>query len=95
MTNNNKLRYSMHIQWSERDQKYLVRLPEWKNAIQEYFAHGDTYEEAAKNGKEVLEFLLESEKELGGVIPEPQEANYEWTEEDEKYYKSLEGDDED
>lgn len=71
MPDNEKLRYSMLIQWSSKDNAYLVILPEWQNEIQDVFAHGDTYEEAAKNGRECLEFLVKSGKELGEDLPEP------------------------
>jgi antitoxin HicB len=55
-----KPKYTMIIQWSDEDQKYIVSLPEWGD-----LAHtpGATYEEAAKNGSEVLEMLLEDERE--------------------------------
>lgn len=62
MTNNDKLRYSMFIQWSDKDQCYLVELPEWGGRVMptQYVARGDTYEEAAKHGREVLETYIES-----------------------------------
>lgn len=46
----------MVIVWSEEDDCYLVHLPE-----QRFRTHGETYEEAAKNGQEVLKLLLEDE----------------------------------
>jgi antitoxin HicB len=58
MPNNDKPRYAMLIRWSERDNKYLVSLPEWKNEVQHFVTHGDTYEEAAVKGREVLEMLI-------------------------------------
>jgi antitoxin HicB len=78
------MKYSMLIQWSDRDNKYLVRLPEWENSIQTFFTHGDTYEEAARNGKECLELLVQDSQNL----PAPQTAEYEWTDEDEKRYNA-------
>ena len=54
-----KLSYSMVIIWSEEDDCYLVHLPDFPE--QRYRTHGETYEEAAKNGQEVLELLLEDE----------------------------------
>lgn len=38
-----KLRYSIFIQWSDEDQKYIVNLPEFGPYAH---THGDTYEEA-------------------------------------------------
>jgi predicted RNase H-like HicB family nuclease len=71
MTNPEQPRYSMLIQWSNEDNAYLVALPEWQNEVQDIFAHGDTYEEAARNGRECLEFLTKSAKELSEDLPEP------------------------
>ncbi|WP_017296307.1 type II toxin-antitoxin system HicB family antitoxin [Geminocystis herdmanii] len=49
--------YTMLIQWSEEDQCFVVSLPEWGEFCH---THGDTYEEGVKNGKELLDFLIES-----------------------------------
>jgi len=61
------LRYSMHIQWSDTDNTYLAifhDLPECK-------AQGDTYEEAARNGREALETFIEAAREHNEELPEP------------------------
>ncbi|BDM80290.1 MULTISPECIES: type II toxin-antitoxin system HicB family antitoxin [Acaryochloris] len=63
------LRYQMVIVWSEEDQCYLVHLPDFPE--QTYRTHGQSYEEAAKNGREVLELLLEED---GLSLPEPTSA---------------------
>jgi antitoxin HicB len=60
-------RYSMVIQWSEEDQAFIVSLPEFPNCR----THGATYEEAVKNGQEVLELIIESYREEGTPLPEP------------------------
>ena len=60
-------RYSMVIQWSEEDQAFIVTLPEFPNCR----THGATYEEAVKNGQEVLELVIESYREEGTPLPEP------------------------
>jgi predicted RNase H-like HicB family nuclease len=52
-------RYPMVIVWSDEDNCYLVHLPDFPE--QKFRTHGDTYEEAAKNGQEVLELLLEED----------------------------------
>ncbi len=57
----------MLIQWSDEDHVYIVTLPEFGGPK----THGDTYEEAAKNGREVLELLIESCLELGDSLPTP------------------------
>jgi predicted RNase H-like HicB family nuclease len=61
------LRYEMDIIWSDEDECYLVHLPDFPE--QKYRTHGDTYQEAARNGQEVLELLLEDD---GLPHPQPQ-----------------------
>jgi predicted RNase H-like HicB family nuclease len=51
----------MYIRWSDEDQCYIVWLPEFGDTCH---THGKTYEEAAKNGREVLELLVQGEHEL-------------------------------
>jgi predicted RNase H-like HicB family nuclease len=53
------LQYEMVITWSDEDNCYLVHLPDFPE--QQYRTHGDTYEEAARNGQEVLELLSEDD----------------------------------
>jgi predicted RNase H-like HicB family nuclease len=59
--------YSMLIQWSDEDQLYIVTLPEFGGCK----THGSTYEEAAKNGHEVLELLLEDYQAMAHPLPPP------------------------
>ncbi|MDA1049425.1 MAG: type II toxin-antitoxin system HicB family antitoxin [Planctomycetota bacterium] len=61
-------RYRMLIEWSEEDQVFVVTLPEFPCNR----THGATYEEAAKNGKEVLELLIETWEQDGRPLPPPQ-----------------------
>jgi predicted RNase H-like HicB family nuclease len=63
----NTLHYSMIIQWSDKDNTYIVDIPELPGCT----THGDTYEEAIKNGQEVMELCIESEQALGRPIPPP------------------------
>ena len=60
--------YSMVIQWSDEDQVFIVTLPEFHGAQ----THGETYKQAAKNGQEVLELLIETYQEQGRPLPQPQ-----------------------
>ncbi|NJM28398.1 MAG: type II toxin-antitoxin system HicB family antitoxin [Pseudanabaena sp. RU_4_16] len=55
----NQLRYQMIIIWSDENDCYLVHFPDFPE--QKYRTHGDTYEEAARNGQEVLELLLQED----------------------------------
>lgn len=54
------LHYSMLIEWSDKDQVYVVTLPEWAGCVMMPATHGITYSEAAKHGQEVLELLVNS-----------------------------------
>jgi len=62
-----KFHYSMIIQWSDEDNKFIVTIPEFVGAT----THGNTYEEAVKNGKEVIELCIETEQSLGEPLPQP------------------------
>jgi len=67
-----QLRYSMVIQWSDEDQAYLVTLPEWADRVLGPVSHGDTYEQAIKNGQEALEALVVSAQKHSEPLPSPQ-----------------------
>jgi predicted RNase H-like HicB family nuclease len=60
--------YSMVIQWSDEDQVYIVMLPEFGPFNK---THGATYEEAAKQGQDLLESLIAICQEDGRPLPEP------------------------
>jgi predicted RNase H-like HicB family nuclease len=62
------VQYSMVIRWSEEDQVFVASFPEFGEYAQ---THGATYEEAARNGREVLELLLESFQVEGQPLPAP------------------------
>jgi predicted RNase H-like HicB family nuclease len=57
----------MLIQWSDEDAAFVVTLPEFHGCK----THGDTYEDAAHNGREVLELLVEAYQAEGRPLPEP------------------------
>lgn len=65
--------YMMVLRWSEEDRAYLVELPEWEGFLGNWRAatHGETYDDAARNGREVLEMLVEDAREHGEPLPEP------------------------
>jgi len=60
----------MEIRWSDEDQAFIVSLPEWGRFAK---THGDTYEQAARKGREVLEMLIESDLAEGRKLPPPRE----------------------
>ena len=68
---NDPLRYSMLIQWSQEDAAFLVTLPEWEGRVFNPVTHGDTYEEAVRNGQIALEDLVIVAQEHGEPLPEP------------------------
>ena len=49
-----------------------MELPEFSHPLQQYFTHGDTYEEAIANAQEVLELLIEDYEATGKLLPVPQ-----------------------
>jgi len=61
----------MHIIWSDEDQAYLVSLPEWADRVMQPVTHGDTYEQAAQHGREVLDMLIEDAQQKGKPLPAP------------------------
>ncbi len=68
---NEQPHYSMTIQWSEEDEAYVVSFPEWAAAGHIAHTHGATYEEAVGHGREALELLIESAREIGAALPAP------------------------
>jgi len=58
--------YSMLIQWSEEDEAYVVSFPEFPSS----HTHGTTYEEAARNGREVLDLLVQTYSNEGRPLPQ-------------------------
>jgi len=60
--------YQMVLLWSEEDGCYVVTLPGWQNAR----THGATLEEATRNGREVLNLLIEAARKNGEAIPAPE-----------------------
>ena len=63
--------YSMLIEWSDRDQAYLVTLPEWADRLAMPAAHGATYAEAAASGQDLLELMLVDAQERNKPAPAP------------------------
>ena len=57
----------MVIQWSDEDQVFIVTLPEFLGCK----THGESYEDAVKNGREIIELLIETYEADGRPLPEP------------------------
>jgi predicted RNase H-like HicB family nuclease len=60
-------RYSMLVLWSEDDEAFLVNVVELPGCV----AHGDSREEAVKNGLVAIENWIETAEELKRDIPVP------------------------
>ncbi|NER36595.1 MAG: type II toxin-antitoxin system HicB family antitoxin [Oscillatoria sp. SIO1A7] len=50
------MKYTVVIQWSDEDDCFVVLLPDFTDVMQP--THGDTYELALQNAREVLELLV-------------------------------------
>jgi predicted RNase H-like HicB family nuclease len=59
------------IQWSDEDQAYVVILPEWADRYMMPIASGKTYEEAARRGRNALEYYIAFAQGDGTPLPEP------------------------
>ena len=60
-------KYELIIYWSDEDQRYLVEVPELPGCM----ADGETYEEALRNVRVIIEEWIETAKSLGREIPQP------------------------
>jgi predicted RNase H-like HicB family nuclease len=61
----------MVIEWSDEDQAFLVSFPAWAGYIAQPVTHGDTYEEAARKGRDVLDNLIATAQNAGEPLPAP------------------------
>lgn len=66
------LKYRINIVWSDENNCYLVGLPDFPG--QQWRTHSDTYEEAFKNGLEVMEELYLAGVHGGIELPEAKTA---------------------
>lgn len=59
--------YLYSVGWSEEDDAYIARVAEFPSLA----AHGDTQEDALREIKDVVKFVLSDLKENNELIPEP------------------------
>lgn len=74
---NDRPRYehdSMVIQWSPEDAAYDLTVPELPGCR----THGSTYEEAVRNGREVIRRWIDATRERGRPIPRPNVVGADW-----------------
>ncbi|PZD70475.1 hypothetical protein C1752_12046 [Acaryochloris thomasi RCC1774] len=64
-------KYRMVIEWSDEDACFVVSLPDFERVTQPV-TDGATYEEAARQGQEAIESLMDFYVEEGWVLPVPQ-----------------------
>lgn len=62
------LNYSISIQWSEEDSKFIAHLPEFGPYAH---THGETYANALENALEVLKLLVEDYTARHKPLPIP------------------------
>ena len=61
-------KYQIIINWSQRDRLFIAEVPELPGCI----AHGNTQEAALSNIQEATKLWIDTAKEFGDPIPEPQ-----------------------
>jgi predicted RNase H-like HicB family nuclease len=64
---NNHYKYELIIYWSEKDNSFVVEVPELPGCM----ADGKTYTEAVANANVVIEEWIETARSLNRTIPEP------------------------
>jgi len=57
--------YSMVLEWDPRDNIIIATIPEFRGAR----THGDTYDQAARMGREVIEMFVDHAQEDGKTLP--------------------------
>lgn len=60
-------KYEMGIYWSDRDDAFVVEVPELPGCM----ADGSSYQEAVLNAEQIIQEWLDTAKEEGRAIPEP------------------------
>ncbi len=60
-------KYEIIIYWSEEDKVFIAEVPELAGCM----ADGKTYQEALANAEIIIQEWIETVKELGRKIPEP------------------------
>ena len=60
------IRYELIIYWSEKDQAFVVEVPELPGCM----ADGATYREALLNAETIIQEWIETARGLGHPIPE-------------------------
>jgi predicted RNase H-like HicB family nuclease len=64
---NNQHKYELILYWSEKDDSFLVEIPELPGCM----ADGKTYSEAVENAHVVIDEWIETARSLNRTIPSP------------------------
>jgi predicted RNase H-like HicB family nuclease len=64
-------RYSILIQWSDLDQRYLVTIPEFAELVMQPCTSGKTYQAALENAQDCIAACLEYWQNAGIDPPTP------------------------
>ena len=59
--------YSMVLEWDPEDRIYVVTVPELPGCQ----AHGETYEEAARKGRDAIMTWIDGARHFGNPVPSP------------------------
>ena len=60
-------KYEIILYWSDKDQAFLVEVPELPRCM----AHGDDHESALRNINDAMQFWIQRARELGRPVPQP------------------------
>lgn len=60
-------KYERIVYWSEKDQKFIVEVPELAGCM----ADGETVVKALENAEVIINEWIETAKEIGREIPQP------------------------
>ena len=63
--------YEVLIQWSDEDRAFVARVPELPGCM----AHGSTKATAQENIEQAIALWLETAREYGDPVPEPQSVS--------------------
>jgi predicted RNase H-like HicB family nuclease len=63
----NEIRYEIIMYWSTEDEAFIAEVPELAGCM----ADGETYDEALANARVLIQEWIETARELGRTIPEP------------------------
>lgn len=70
------MNYSIIIEWSDVDQRYVVTLPEWADKYAMPCGDGQTYDEALQSAKDALETFITLAGKDNIPLPMPHTHTY-------------------